>query len=530
MANKNVFGSTGGVRAIPVVNTINNAGGVAYSLEDKEALAQFVMTGTFGNTFYVSAKNQLDNVKNLLNKLGPDNAEFIAKLAVHARKNGFMKDTPAYLLAWLTINGPEYFKKVFGQVIDNGKMLRNFVQIMRSGAVGRKSLGTSPKTMVKNWITTASPNALIRASVGNDPSLADVIKMVHPTPTSLDQNVMFQWILNGKVDSKDFNLLPRQVKDLIAFRKGEIDTIPQVPFELVTSSDLSAENWKEIVNNAGWHMIRMNLNTFNRKGIMSDGKVVDTIAKKLADPNEITKAKVFPYQIFTTWMNTKDTNPQKINKALEKALDFSLQTIPKFDGKVCVFVDVSGSMGSSVTGDRGSASSKIRCVDVAALMASAILRSNPKNSAVVLFDTKIHNVVLDPKSSVFENAKIISRFGGGGTSCQLPLKAMNASNEQAELIIYLSDNESWISDNSDYRCQRTTATAAEWNKFKQRNPRAKMVCIDITPNTTTQAMSDKRVLNIGGFSDAIWDTIANFTVENGDKDYWTREIEQAVSL
>ena len=135
MANKNVFGSTGGARAVPVVNTINNAGGVAYSLEDKEALAQFVMTGTFGNTFYVSAKNQLDTVKKLLNKLGPDNAEFIAKLAVHARKNGFMKDTPAYLLAWLTINGPEYFKKVFGQVIDNGKMLRNFVQIMRSGTV-----------------------------------------------------------------------------------------------------------------------------------------------------------------------------------------------------------------------------------------------------------------------------------------------------------------------------------------------------------------------------------------------------------
>jgi 60 kDa SS-A/Ro ribonucleoprotein len=29
-------------------------------------------------------------------------------------------------------------------VIDNGRMLRNFVQIMRSGAVGRTSLGTRP--------------------------------------------------------------------------------------------------------------------------------------------------------------------------------------------------------------------------------------------------------------------------------------------------------------------------------------------------------------------------------------------------
>ena len=32
-------------------------------------------------------------------------------------------------------------KAVFPRVIDNGKMLRNFVQVVRSGTVGRKSFG-----------------------------------------------------------------------------------------------------------------------------------------------------------------------------------------------------------------------------------------------------------------------------------------------------------------------------------------------------------------------------------------------------
>ena len=51
MANKNVFGSTSSARAIPVADTINSAGGKAYALSDKAALAQMVMTGVFNGTF-----------------------------------------------------------------------------------------------------------------------------------------------------------------------------------------------------------------------------------------------------------------------------------------------------------------------------------------------------------------------------------------------------------------------------------------------------------------------------------------------
>ena len=68
-------------------------------------------------------------------------------------------------------------------MIDSGKMLRNFVQILRSGAVGRKSsLGTRPKKLVQRWLLEATEKQLLNAAVGNAPSLADVVKMVHPSP------------------------------------------------------------------------------------------------------------------------------------------------------------------------------------------------------------------------------------------------------------------------------------------------------------------------------------------------------------
>ena len=127
-----------------------------------------------------------------------------------------MKDMPALLLACLTVpNGKGEMRSdlvapVFHEVIDNGKMLRNFVQIMRSGVVGRKSLGTAPKRLVQNWLLKSSDRDLIKACVGNDPSLADVIKMVHPKPLTADREALFAYLIGRE---HDFSKLPQSIKD-----------------------------------------------------------------------------------------------------------------------------------------------------------------------------------------------------------------------------------------------------------------------------------------------------------------------------
>ena len=61
MSSKNLFKSNKSNKsnkvAVKPANTVNNAGGVAYSLSDKAALAQLAMTGCFNGTYYVSAEN-----------------------------------------------------------------------------------------------------------------------------------------------------------------------------------------------------------------------------------------------------------------------------------------------------------------------------------------------------------------------------------------------------------------------------------------------------------------------------------------
>src|SRR6185503_15624395 len=76
-----------------------------------------------------------------------------------------------------------------------------------------------------------------------------------------------------------------------------------------------------------------------------------------------------------------------------------------------------------------------------------------------------------------------------------------------DLVLFISDNESWV---DSAKGGRGTATMREWEVFRARNPQAKLVCIDLQPTATTQAPASGQVLNIGGFSDQVFEVIAAF--------------------
>ena len=82
MANKNIFKSIVGMFS-PNADTVNEAGGIAYELSPKQALAQYAATGCFNHTFYADAGEQLDKVLAFANEVEPD---FLAKTAVFARE------------------------------------------------------------------------------------------------------------------------------------------------------------------------------------------------------------------------------------------------------------------------------------------------------------------------------------------------------------------------------------------------------------------------------------------------------------
>src|SRR5687768_14319296 len=117
MANINLFQTVKGMFT-PKADRFNEAGGLAYMLSPKAALAQYAATGGLSHTFYADAGEQLEKVLELTREI---DAEFIAKAAVYAREKGFMKDMPALLIAVLSTKDKQLLERVFPRVIDNGK-------------------------------------------------------------------------------------------------------------------------------------------------------------------------------------------------------------------------------------------------------------------------------------------------------------------------------------------------------------------------------------------------------------------------
>lgn len=528
MANKNLFRSTSG-KSIPATDTVNEAGGVAYKMSDEHALAQYACTGTFNGTFYATAETQLDKVLELSKKVSP---EFLAKLAVYSRKEGLMKDMPALLLAVLSTCSVPLTKSVFFRVCDDAKMVKNFVQIIRSGQVGRKSLGTALKRLVQNWLASRSEEQLFRAVVGQDPSLADIIKMVHPKPTNLDRANFYKYLIGKELTEKEFNTLPENVQLYETFKKeGKGTEVPDVPFMLLTNLKLTTEQYRIVAENMSWSALRQNLNALARNGVFSDDKAGKEAAffaaTKLGSPELVRRAKAFPFQLFSAYKATEgNVNvPEIVRNALQDAMEASLANVPELQGKTIVAVDNSGSMSSPATGQRGTATSTISCLDAAAVMGSALLRRNPNDVTMLAFNTRVVQGSFNGRDSVLTNAEKLREHPGVGTDCSCVLRELNARGVTGiNAVVYISDNESWVDSAPGYRSSRGTATMEQWNLFKKLNPNAKLVCIDIQPSGTVQANEREDILNVGGFSDTVFTVVDLFLRSNLTSSHWVGTI------
>jgi 60 kDa SS-A/Ro ribonucleoprotein len=212
--------------------------------------------------------------------------------------------------------------------------------------------------------------------------------------------------------------------------------------------------------------------------------------------------------------------PKEVCDALQDAVEVAIANIPAIEGRVFVCPDVSGSMSSPVTGYRKGATTTVRCIDVAALVSASVLRKNP-GTEVLPFEQSVVKVELNSRDSVMTNAARLASVGGGGTNCSAPLELLNRRKAKGDFVIFVSDYESWV----DAGGGRGTATMREWNAFKQRNPNARLACIDVQPYRTVQAVEREDILNVGGFSDQVFGVISEFARGELNADHWIGVIE-----
>ena len=487
------------------------------------ALAQYVVTGTYHGRFDASGNTRQAIASVLAQANSP---ELVAKSAIYARTHGATPELPAFLLAHLAVRDVALMSRVFPRVIDDGRMLRAFVEIVRCGITGRKSFGSAPKRALREWFSSRSPEVIFRQSIGQSPSMSDVIKMIRPPPRN-DQGeadaireALYGYLIGKNIER---DRLPALARALEAWKHRD-GPLPDVPFEMLCPYLLSPEEWQTLAERMTIPQLRMNLNTLLRQGVFDADDSVASVVARLTDRDALRRTRPMPYQLFADHRHSDARMPSTIVNALARALEHTVSGIPEIEGRVVVCPDVSASMHSSLVGQRGLATTLVRCIDIAALVSAAVLRRNP-GATVLPFsdDVVILDRPLEPFDPILAIIGRLTSLPGGGTSCSAPLRWLNARGEAPDVVVMISDNES---------CSNFIVMAEEWQRLRSRTPKAKLVLIDLQPQRSAQMAGDDgddAVLRVSGFSDSVFDVLATFARGDLTNGSWLHAIE-AISL
>ena len=225
---------------------------------------------------------------------------------------------------------------------------------------------------------------------------ADVIQLVHPDPSSLKQSAVFKFALDRRYNDKALPTV--KVKDWdgkiveftlnVAAEREKVKSLGGVELrklanegkltEYLKSSGMTWESlssiidggmdakaWEAVIPTMGYMALLRNLRNFLNAGVSTE--VLDQIAARIADPDEVAKSKQLPFRFWSAYKETEHSN--QFSLAIERAFDASLVNVPALSGRTLILVDMSGSMWG-----RMSAKSDLMRHDAAALFGAALAK------------------------------------------------------------------------------------------------------------------------------------------------------------
>lgn len=429
----------------------------------------------------------------------------LAQRAVLADAQG--KDAEAaLLLVLLSRRDQGLFGQTFAKIVTSGPKLRNFVGCIRSGQGGRRSFGSRPKAMVRAWLERATDADLLAASVGNDPSLGDIIRMVHPKPGTEARAALYAWLVNPKTQHP---ALPPLVRDYLAFRAQPIGDPPEVPLDLLISLKLTPAQWATVARRLPLAALLRRMNVLVRRKAFEDPATLAETLDQLADPARIEAAGVGPFRLMCLLRSLDPSAPAVLRTALEDALNVAVAWIPPFKGAVVVCPNVIGILTRRATALPRGAATAVRGHDVAALMVTALTQGNRA--------ARLRPYSDGPKSlapatgGILGLSKQLAVMQGRFSHVGIALEALVPERRPVDLVVIVTANaEGGTYDDIDHG----PAMAAAWRRIKAHNRKAKLVCLQIRPDipwhNPMTLPTGPDILHLSGFSDATLPQIRDF--------------------
>jgi 60 kDa SS-A/Ro ribonucleoprotein len=413
---------------VPPPTMVNRDGYPAWSRPLDEQYLQTLLTNTFGGTFYADAKTLVAESAQVHDAMLAKDPAFAANALVYARQKGFMRSQPVYGLAKLAGVDADLFKKVFPMVIKTPNDLRDFFAVISSLRKGEG--GRAIKKAAGDWIVkNLSEYWAIKYGSGDRDgySLADLIKVSHPNYGGAKMPLVSYLFGKGDRDAI-LSQLP-QVAAFEALKKATTDkekidaiTKGRLPHEVAsTFAGTSTSVWKAIVAHMPIFALLRNLATIERHGVLP--AVRAHILKMFSDEAAIAKSMILPYRFLEASKHVKDS---QVVDALRDAVELSFANVPDVEGRLAVFLDISGSMAGDF-------------LQKASLFAFAAMKKAKGNGRFLVFDTSADDLKFSTRDSILTQASRVHTRGGTDTSC--PMKKLTKEKDRVDTILLVTDEQ-----------------------------------------------------------------------------------------
>jgi len=526
---------------------LNAAGGYVFKADDMTRLDRFLILGTLDGTYYTTARKlTFDNTDHILKMLKSKPCKVIDRV-VEVSKGGRARfnDPAIYVLALAATSDDKKVRRMaLGSLQDVCRIsthLFTFLTYVKN-LKGTTGWGRGLRNAISHWYNDKSVKDVAyqickypqRKVEGDMPwSHRDVLRKAHVVPNGNSRSLAFQYAIAGS--GKDIKTyIDRDGKvQLNATQPLSLDALPCVPFDdvryltghikaknattvreiisLIDEYGLVREsipqelyNTKTVMEHLLYNMpltqMIRTLNKMTELGVLtpfSDG--TKYVCGRFMDEAALKGARLHPMQLLMAMKvynlghgirgSLRWTPVPAISDVLENAFYKSFQYVQPTGKNILLGIDMSGSMGQSISG----CDNLINTVEGAAVMAMVIARTEP-NHHLIGFDTRVYPnlgiTASDKLSTVMKKIR-----PQGGTDCSVPVNyAMSQQWNNIDTFVILTDNESW-GRNSNHPYQSV-------KKYRQmfHNPNTQLAVVSMTATRCSIAdPNDVNMLDIVGF-------------------------------
>lgn len=525
---------------IAVPNTVNKAGGAAYSVPKFERLLRSLVTKKLTDRFYSSMSNEVVEFKNLFTECANENPELVAKMIIFARcMSDGMRTVNQFAAALLapyasgTTWGSRFYSS-WDRKSQSGGMVYRLDDMTNIVSMFKSMHGKRFSNAMKRAFASNLENAQGYELAKYKKSVIDLARITHADPRKSTAKVTVI-LPDGSEEVRD--ALPAIIGEREGGYRVHVDTWDSALNEIgvmlaaslkagkITEAEktrLSAEHrrnvWLGLITEKKLGMQAALMNGRNILQDCEDGRtnskeLVQAYCDLISNGDLIRRGKVMPHQLHVAKLVLQTTAPDGANlRSVLKAIDTGIETsLPNMQhlapGRNLVVIDVSGSMSYNTTRLGNSTRSHLSCAEVAAFLGAVFAKA--LNSDVILFDTDARYVSYDPNNSL---SGIAAAFhaSGGATHFYKVWDLITQKKKAYDRVFVLSDNCDYgktidAGENVKHGVNQTVRSYSEYVK-KVADPY--VYSIDLESYGTSMLESGK-TRHYYGYGTQMFDDIAN---------------------